>query len=100
MAQQLTLRRVGGMLPTLRPSKTWVLDMLYPGACQVTLALVARAGCAPVDAFADAPSDQFEFDGRTVSVPFADMPAELHASLPCAGPAMRRVSPPATRWCT
>lgn len=86
MARQLTVRRVGGMLPTMRPSKTWALDELEPHVRHAAQAFMAAAGRARGAPHAEAMSYVFELDGRTVSVPFADIPAELHALLPGPGP--------------
>lgn len=90
MTAQLTIRRVGGPLPTLRPSKTWALADLDEPTCQAVLAFVASAGRQRGAAHAEAQSWVFELSaaagGGTVSVPFAAIPASLHALLPGPGP--------------
>ena len=89
MAGQVTVRRVGGPLPTLRPSKTCQLDDL-DGALQAALHdFVANAGRQRAAAHAGAMSYVFELTGpraRTVSVAFAQIPDALHPLLPGPGP--------------
>jgi hypothetical protein len=88
--QQLTVRRVGGMLPTLRPSKTWDLGDLDDASRQAVLDFMATAGRQRGAAHADAMSYVFELSaaagGGTVSVPFSAIPKALHGLLPGPGP--------------
>ena len=89
MPGQLTVRRVGGPLPTLRPSKTWAMDDLDDATRAALQALVASAGRQRAAAHAGAMSYVFELTGpraRTVSVAFAQIPDALHPLLPGPGP--------------
>ena len=89
MAGQLTVRRVGGPLPTLRPSKTWQLDDLDDATRAALRAFVATAGRQRAAAHANAMSYVFELggsEGGTVSVAFAQIPEALHPLLPGPGP--------------
>ena len=88
-AGQLTVRRVGGPLPTLRPSKTWQLDDLDSATQAALRAFLAGAGRQRAAAHAGAMSYVFELSGPdagTVSVAFAQIPDVLHPLLPGPGP--------------
>jgi hypothetical protein len=88
-AGQLTVRRVGGPLPTLRPSKTWQLDDLDDATCAALRAFGATAGRQRAAAHAGAMSYVFELTGPdavTVSVAFTQIPESLHPLLPGPGP--------------
>lgn len=93
MAGHLTVRRVGGPLPTLRPSKTWPLDDLDAATQAVLFAFVASAGRQRAAAHPGAMSYVFELtgpgagsDAGVVSVAFAQIPEALHPLLPGPGP--------------
>lgn len=90
MTQKLTVRRVGGLLPTLRPSRTHALDDLdaaTQAAVKDFVAAHTRQGRA---AHADATSYVFELAGpkgtQTVSVGFDAIPRALLDLLPGPGP--------------
>ena len=89
MPGQLTVRRVGGPLPTLRPSKTWPVDDLDDATRAALHAFVASAGRQRAAAHAGAMSYVFELTGPgagSVSVAFAQIPDALHPLLPGPGP--------------
>jgi hypothetical protein len=89
MPNQLTVRRVGGPLPTLRPSRSWNLDDLDEATRSALRTFVARAGRQRAAPHAGAMSYVFELAGDeacTVSVAFAQIPEALHALLPGPGP--------------
>ncbi len=83
---KLTVRRVGGMLPTMRPSKTHELSSM-DGDTQAALAkFMAGAGRLEKAPHAEAMSYVFEIDGDAgggkVSAGFGAVPAVLRALLP------------------
>jgi hypothetical protein len=83
---EITVRRLGGMLPTMRPSKTQSLDALDSVTLEELRAFVAANTISTSAAHPEAMSYQFElkFEDRTekACASFNEIPACLHPFLP------------------
>lgn len=84
-APQLKITRVGGMLPTLRPSKTWALVELDEDTRAAVAEFVRTAPAAGRASHPDAMSYVFELSGdkpATVAVPYDAVPKLVRPLLP------------------
>ena len=90
MTQTLTVRRVGGLLPTLRPSRTHDMGALDAATQALVKDFVDSSTRQRRAAHADATSYVFELAGprgtQTVSVGFDAIPKALLDLLPGPGP--------------
>lgn len=83
---KLTVRRVGGMLPTMRPSKTHDLSSLDAATQAALTQFMATTGRVEAAPHAGAMNYVFELDseagGGKVSAGFAGVPVVLRGLLP------------------